>query len=75
RRPWPRRAPRRSIVPVPEEFVKKRTEVTVSRASLKDLSCRRCGAEMNDTNIRGGLAKCEYCGHVFSLEVDGRSAL
>ncbi len=60
-------------MPVPEEFVKKRTEVTVSRASLKTLSCRQCGAQMNDASFKGGYAKCEYCGHVYVLEVDGKS--
>lgn len=62
-------------MPIPEEFVKKRTEVTISRASLRDIACRKCGAQMDDKNIRGGLAKCEYCGHVFTLEVEGHSAL
>jgi uncharacterized Zn-finger protein len=58
-------------MPVPEEFVKKRTEVTISKASLKALSCRSCGAAMDHTNITGGYAKCAYCGHIFTLEVDG----
>ncbi len=60
-------------MPIPEEFVKKRTEVTISKASLKELSCRGCGARMETKNISGGYAKCDYCGHIFSLEVDGNS--
>lgn len=59
-------------MPVPEEFIKKRTEVTISKASLKALSCQRCGARMEASNIRGGYAKCEYCGHIYTLEVEGQ---
>jgi hypothetical protein len=59
-------------MPIPEEFVKKRTEVTVSRASLQDLSCRGCGARIPATNIAGGYARCEYCGAAFSVAVDER---
>lgn len=62
-------------MPIPEEFVKKRTEVTISKASLKALACQRCGAPMDHTNISGGLAKCGYCGHIHTLEVDGKSVL
>jgi transcription elongation factor Elf1 len=60
-------------MPIPEEFVKKRTEVTISRASLKALSCQRCGAQLDHTHIKGGYAKCEYCGHIYALEVNGTS--
>ena len=56
-------------MPIPEEFVKKRTEVTISRASLQDLNCKRCGARIDSRNISGGLAKCEFCGSTFSLDV------
>ena len=56
-------------MPVPEEFVKKRTEVTISRASLKDLSCKGCGAKIEARNIVGGYARCEYCGGAFALDV------
>ncbi len=62
-------------MPIPEEFVKKRTEVTISRASLKDLSCRKCGAPVESKSITGGYAKCEYCGHIFTLQVDGSSVV
>ena len=58
-------------MPIPEEFVKKRTEVTISRASLKDLSCRSCGAKISAQNISGGYAKCDYCGGTYALDVDG----
>ncbi|MGA7924035.1 MAG: hypothetical protein WCA77_08675 [Thermoplasmata archaeon] len=60
-------------MPIPEEFIKKRTEVTISRASLQDLNCKNCGAKIEVKNIQGGYAKCEYCGGSFSLAVDGRS--
>ena len=56
-------------MPVPEEFVKKRTEVTISKASLKDISCKSCGAKISAQNITGGYAKCEYCGGTYALDV------
>lgn len=56
-------------MPVPEEFVKKRTEVTISRAALKDINCRSCGAKISTQNISGGFAKCEYCGGTYALDV------
>jgi DNA-directed RNA polymerase subunit RPC12/RpoP len=56
-------------MPIPEEFVKKRTEVTISRASLQELACRSCGAKIDSRNITGGYARCEYCGGTFSLDV------
>ncbi|MGI0070751.1 MAG: hypothetical protein ACRECT_01545 [Thermoplasmata archaeon] len=56
-------------MPIPDEFVKKRTEVTISRASLQDLNCRRCGARVEARNISGGLVKCEYCGASYALDV------
>ncbi|MCI4325214.1 MAG: hypothetical protein L3K00_04960 [Thermoplasmata archaeon] len=59
-------------MPIPEEFVKKRTEVTVSRASLQDMSCKGCGARITAKNIQSGYAKCEYCGGAYSLAVDER---
>ncbi len=58
-------------MPIPEEFVKKRTEVTISRASLKELSCKSCGAVIRSQNISGGYARCEYCGGTFALDVAG----
>lgn len=58
-------------MPVPEEFVKKRTEVTISRASLKELNCRSCGAKIAAQNISGGFARCEYCGGTYALDVPG----
>jgi hypothetical protein len=61
-------------MPVPEEFVKKRTEVTISRAALKDITCKGCGAPMDAKNIRGGYATCEYCGSVATLDVQGSSS-
>jgi hypothetical protein len=61
-------------MPIPEEFVKKRTEVTISKAALRELSCRGCGARMDAKNISGGYAKCDYCGHIYSLEVEDHSA-
>ncbi len=61
-------------MPIPEEFVKKRTEVTISRASLREISCRSCGAKINSQNISGGYAKCEYCGGTFALDVAGSEA-
>lgn len=60
-------------MPIPEEFVKKRTEVTISRATLQDISCKGCGAKIKPTNITGGYAKCEYCGAAYALAVDGQS--
>lgn len=57
-------------MPIPEEFVKKRNEVTISRASLKDISCKKCGAKVNPTNIQNGYVKCEYCGSTYALGVD-----
>jgi uncharacterized Zn-finger protein len=62
-------------MPVPEEFVKKRTEVTISRASLKVLECQKCGAHMDTAHIQGGFAKCSYCGHVYSLQVEGHTGV
>lgn len=56
-------------MPIPEEFVKKRTEVTISRASLQDLNCKSCGAKIEAKNITGGYARCEYCGGSYSLDV------
>ena len=56
-------------MPIPEEFVKKRTEVTISRASLQELQCRSCGAKIDPRNISGGYARCEYCGGTFALDV------
>ncbi len=56
-------------MPIPEEFVKKRTEVTISRASLQELSCKSCGAKIDSKNITGGYARCEYCGGTFALDV------
>jgi transcription elongation factor Elf1 len=56
-------------MPIPDEFVKKRTEVTISRASLQDLNCRRCGAKVEAQNISGGFVKCEYCGAAYALDV------
>jgi DNA-directed RNA polymerase subunit RPC12/RpoP len=58
-------------MPVPEEFIKKRTEVTVSRASLKEVQCRSCGAKIGPENIVNGYAKCAYCGSSYALSVDG----
>ncbi len=55
-------------MPIPEEFVKKRNEVTISRASLKLLSCAKCGAAIDSSHVKGGYAKCEYCGHVYTLD-------
>ncbi len=57
-------------MPIPEEFVKKRTEVTISRASLKALSCQKCGARIDSENVHGGHAKCAYCGHLYALDVE-----
>ncbi len=57
-------------MPIPDEFVKKRNEVTISRASLKDISCRSCGAKIAPQNITGGYARCEYCGGTYALDVD-----
>ena len=62
-------------MPVPEEFVKKRTEVTISKAALKDLNCRGCGAPMDSKNFRGRLRQVRVLpGNVFSLDVAGSSA-
>ena len=58
-------------MPIPEEFVKKRTEVTISRATLQDISCKGCGAKIKPANITGGYAKCEYCGGAYALDVEG----
>ena len=60
-------------MPIPEEFVKKRTEVTISRASLQEMNCKGCGAKIAPKNISGGYAKCEYCGGAYALSVDGSS--
>ena len=60
-------------MPIPEEFIKKRTEVTISRASLQELNCRGCGAKIAAKNIQGGYARCEYCGGAYALAVDGQS--
>jgi ribosomal protein L37AE/L43A len=56
-------------MPIPEEFVKKRTEVTISRASLQNVKCKSCGASIDSRNISGGYAKCDYCGGTYSLDV------
>ncbi len=58
-------------MPVPEEFVKKRSEVTISRATLREINCRSCGAKIKPQNITGGYARCEYCGGTYALEVQG----
>ncbi len=58
-------------MPIPEEFVKKRSEVTISRASLKEINCRSCGAKIQPQNITGGYARCEYCGGTYALDVAG----
>ncbi len=58
-------------MPVPEEFVKKRSEVTISRATLKEINCKSCGAKINPQQIRGGFARCEYCGATYNLDVQG----
>ncbi|MHB1435368.1 MAG: hypothetical protein ACYCPN_05425 [Thermoplasmata archaeon] len=58
-------------MPIPDEFVKKRTEVTISRASLQALSCRSCGAKLGPDDIHNGIAKCSYCGTGFTLDVLG----
>jgi ribosomal protein L37AE/L43A len=60
-------------MPIPEEFVKKRTEVTISRASLEAMSCKSCGAKIESKDIQGGYAKCGYCGSAFALSVDGKT--
>jgi DNA-directed RNA polymerase subunit RPC12/RpoP len=57
-------------MPIPEEFAKKRTEVTISRASLQEISCKGCGAKIAAKNIEGGYARCEYCGGAYALAVD-----
>ncbi|MCI4350239.1 MAG: hypothetical protein L3K15_01825 [Thermoplasmata archaeon] len=62
-------------MPIPEEFVKKRTEVTISRATLQEINCKSCGAKIKPTNIQGGYAKCEYCGGAYALAVDGQSVV
>jgi ribosomal protein L37AE/L43A len=58
-------------MPIPEEFVKKRTEVTISRATLKEMNCKSCGAKIAAKNISGGYARCEYCGGTYALDVEG----
>jgi ribosomal protein L37AE/L43A len=60
-------------VPIPEEFIKKRTEVTISRASLEAINCKSCGAKIDTKDIQNGYAKCGYCGSAFALAVDGKS--
>jgi ribosomal protein L37AE/L43A len=62
-------------MPIPEEFVKKRTEVTISRATLQEINCKSCGAKIQPRNIQGGYAKCEYCGGAYALAVDGQSVV
>jgi len=59
-------------LPVPEEFIKKNSEVTISKASLQDINCKKCGAKLDPKNIQNGFARCEYCGSVYSLAVDGK---
>lgn len=58
-------------MPIPEEFVKKRTEVTISRAQLRQIECKSCGAKIGPEHIRNGYAKCAFCGAGYALEVDG----
>lgn len=60
-------------MPVPEEFVKKRTEVTISRAHLRPMACKSCGAKIGPEHVKNGYAKCSYCGAGYALEVDGRT--
>lgn len=57
-------------MPIPEEFVKKRTEVTISRASFKEMNCKSCGAKVGPENIHNGMAKCGYCGSSYALDVE-----
>lgn len=57
-------------MPVPEEFIKKHNEVTISRASLKDINCKKCGASIDSKNIQNGYVKCEYCGSSYALSVE-----
>lgn len=59
-------------MPVPEEFVKKANEVTINRASLTEINCKSCGAKIDPKDIQNGFAKCEYCGNIFGLTVDGK---
>jgi hypothetical protein len=59
-------------MPIPEEFIKKETEVTISRATLQDVKCRSCGARIDPKNIQNGFARCAYCLSVFALSVDGK---
>ncbi|MDE1819278.1 MAG: hypothetical protein KGJ23_03035 [Euryarchaeota archaeon] len=58
-------------MPIPEEFTKKRTEVTISRAVLKEINCKSCGAKIDPANIKGGYARCSYCGGTYNLDVQG----
>ena len=44
----------------------------MSRASLTEISCMSCGAMIDPKNIQNGYAKCEYCGNIFGLTVDGK---
>ena len=60
-------------MPIPEEFVKKRNEITISKASLSEMNCKSCGAKIGPENIQSGYAKCPYCGTGYTLDV-GRSA-
>lgn len=62
-------------MPIPEEFVKKRTEVTISRASLKEMNCKSCGAKIKPEHIQSGYARCEYCGGTYALAVDDQSVV
>jgi DNA-directed RNA polymerase subunit RPC12/RpoP len=59
-------------MPIPEEFIKKRTEVTISRASLEAINCKSCGAKIDTKDIQNGYARCGYCGSTFALAVDGK---
>jgi ribosomal protein L37AE/L43A len=57
-------------MPIPDEFTKKRTEVTVSRAQIKEQKCRSCGAKVGAENIKDGYMKCTYCGTSYALDVE-----
>ena len=57
-------------MPVADEFVKKREEITIKKVALKELKCRNCGATVKPEHIKQGFAKCEYCGTVFSIDID-----
>ena len=57
-------------MPIPDEFVKKRTEVTVSRATIKEVKCRSCGAKVGSESVKDGYMKCGYCGTSFALDVN-----